>query len=222
MPDIDPEVKKQMDELVELNKQLLARVEKAEEVNKQLQTDLDDLLKAEDGADCKMEDGSAGSMKFGKCVAKVDKALIPESVQKALDASAATIKKQAEDIQKLRDKEENREWVSKAAAYSDLPIKADELGPILKSAATTMSVEEFKVLDRVLKAGSEACKELLKVKGSGATDTEDTAYNKLMGLAKQFKEKSATPITIEKAFTKVSEANPELMAQHRAEARASH
>lgn len=222
MPDIDPEVKKQMDELVGLNKQLLARVEKSEEVNKQLQTDLDDLLKAEDGAECKMEDGAMGTMKFGKCVAKVDKAAVPESVQKLLDVQAEEIKKSKDTIAKMQEKEETREWIAKAASYLSLPIKAEELGPILKSAASTMSVEEFKVLDRVLKAGDAACKELLKVSGNGGGGDEASAYNKLMGLAKVYREKSTTPITIEKAFTKVSEEHPDLLAQHRAEARASH
>lgn len=215
----DVEVKKQMDELVELNKQLLAQNEELKKSNAQLQKDVDELLeKAEDGAECKMEDGSPGVMKMGKCVAKVDKAAVPESVQKALDEQAAIIKKQADDIAKMREKEDLREWVTKAAAFSNLPIKAEELGPILKSAAGVMSPEQFKELDRVLKAGDAACKELTKMTGNRGNGGEETAYDKLSGLAKQ--EQAKGGITFEKAFAKVSKENPELMRQHSEEQRA--
>ena len=83
------DVQKQLDELVELNKQLLAQNEEVKKANaelkkqnEQLQADVDELLKAEDGAECKMEDGSAGVMKMGKCVAKVDKAALQELLQR--------------------------------------------------------------------------------------------------------------------------------------------
>lgn len=225
MPGTTEEVQKQLDELVELNKQLLAQNEEVKkanaalvETNKKLQADIDDLLKMEDDASCKMEDGSAGVMKNGKCVAKVDKALIPESVQKAMDAQAEEIKKQRDEIAKMREKEETREYVAKAEAYSNLPIKADELGPILKSAAS-MPEAQRKELERVLKAADVAFKELSKMKGStGATDT-NSAYDRLMVLAKNLKKTEPT-MTIEKAFTKVCEENPALYQEHRAEKRA--
>lgn len=219
MAEKDEEVKKQMDELVELNKQLLAQNEELKKSNAQLQSDVDDLLaKGEDGAECKMEDGSSGMMKGGKCVAKIDKAAVPESVQKVLDAQAEEIKKSRDTIAKLQEKEELREWVSKAASYPNLPIKAEELGPILKSAAGIMSPEHFKELDRVLKAGDAACKELTKMTGNRGGGGEETAYDKLSGLAKQEQEKSG--VTFEKAFEKVSKQHPDLMKKHGEEQRA--
>lgn len=225
MPGTTEEVQKQLDELVELNKQLLAQNEEVKkantalaEANKKLQADVDDLLKMEDDASCKMEDGSAGVMKNGKCVAKVDKALIPESVQKAMDAQAEQIKKQDAEITKMREREETREYVAKAEAYSNLPIKADELGPILKSAAG-MPEAQRKELERVLKAADVAFKELEKMKGSTGTTDANSAYEKLMGMAKELK-KAEPKLTIEKAFTQVCDENPQLYRQHRDEKRA--
>lgn len=225
MPEAN-EVQKQLDELVELNKQLLAQNEEVKTLNatlakenKQLQDDIDELLnKAEDGGECKMEDGSMGMMKDGKCVAKVDKTALPESVRKQLDEQQAQIKKQAEDIQKLRDEKEEKEYVAKAAAYSNLPIKAEELGPILKS-ASVMPEPQRKELERVLKAADAAFAELTKMKGNLGGGETGGAYEKLMGLAKELK-KAEPKMTIEKAFTKVCEENPELYRQHRDEQRA--
>lgn len=225
MPGTTEEVQKQLDELVALNKQLLAQNEEVKKANaelatanKKLQADVDDLLKMEDDASCKMEDGSAGVMKNGKCVAKVDKALIPESVQKAMDSQAEQIKKQDAEITKMREKEETREYVAKAEAYSNLPIKADELGPILKSAAG-MPEAQRKELERVLKAANVAFQELTKMKGSTGDTSSNSAYDKLMVLAKDLKKAEST-MTIEKAFTKVCEDNPMLYQEHRAEKRA--
>lgn len=219
------DVQKQLDELVELNKQLLAQNEEVKKANaelkkqnEELQADVDELLKAEDGAECKMEDGSPGVMKMGKCVAKVDKAAIPESVQKAMDEQSALIKKQAEDIAKMRENEENREYVAKAAAYGNLPIKAEELGPILKS-ASAMPEAQRKELERLLKAADAAFVELTKMKGNSGDGSATGAYDQLMGLAKELK-KADPKMTIEKAFTKVCEDNPELYRKHREEQRA--
>lgn len=218
MPEINEEVKKQMDELVELNKQLLAQNEELKKTNVQLQKDVDDLLKAEDGLECELEDGSKGTMQGGKCVAKVDKAAVPEAVQKQMDAQAAQIKKQDAEIAKMREREETREYVVKAEGYQHLPIKAEELGPILK-AAGGMPEAQRNELDRVLKAADAAFAELAKVKGSGASDDASNAYNKLMGMAKELK-KVDPKISIEKAFSKVCEENPSLYQQHKTEQRA--
>ena len=220
MPDIDAEVKKQMEDLVELNKQLLEKNEEQSATIAKMQKDIDDLLKSEDGMECKLEDGSAGTMKMGKCVAKVDKAAVPESVQKVLDAQAEEIKKNKDTIAKLQENEEVREWVGKAAAYPNLPIEANALGPILKSASKSMKAEEFKELDRVLKAGDAACKELLKIKGSGAVDTANTAYGKLEGIAKEIQK--SEKVSFEKAFSMACDRNKELYAEQRAEKRGAH
>ena len=220
MPDIDAEVKKQMEELVELNKQLLKKNEEQSATIVKMQKDIDDLLKSEDGMECKLEDGSAGTMKMGKCVAKVDKAAVPESVQKVLDAQAEEIKKNKDTIAKLQENEEVREWVGKAAAYSNLPIKADALGPILKSASKSMKAEEFNELDRVLKAGDAVCKELLKIKGSGAVDAANTAYGKLEGIAKEIQK--SEKVSFEKAFSMACDRNKELYAEQRAEKLGAH
>ena len=213
------DVKKQLEELVGLNKQLLKQNEDLKTVNAGLQKDINELLeKAEDDTMCKMEDGSMGYMKGGVCVAKIDKAAVPESVQKVLDAQSVQIRKQSEELAKMRDESETRDWITKAAGYPSLPIKADALGPILKAAAGIMSKEQFTDFERVLKAGDAACKELTKVSGSSGGDGVDSAYEKMSGLAKVEQAKSS--ITFEKAFEKIAKQNPDLMRKHREEQRA--
>lgn len=220
----DAEVKKQLEELVALNKQLLAQNEEVKKsntdlvkANEKLQSDVDELLKMEDGGACDMEDGSKGTLKFGKCVAKVDKALIPESVQKAMDAQTVEIKKQADVIAKMQEEKAEKEWVGKAAAYTNLPIKAEELGPILKSASKSMNEAQLKELDRVLKAGDEAIATVMKINGSNAGGGNTTAYDSLMAKAKDIQK--SDKVSIEKAFTVACDQNPELFKQHRAEQR---
>src|SRR3970040_1090380 len=103
----DTEVKNQMEELVDLNKQLLAKnAEQAETIAK-MQKDIDDLLaKADDeeeGGECELESGGKGVMKGGKCVPEFAKAEVPAEVQKALDSQSEEIKKQATEIAKFKD-----------------------------------------------------------------------------------------------------------------------
>jgi hypothetical protein len=217
---LSKEEQKQMDELVELNKQLLKRAEDAATENVALKKQIDGLIaKAEDGAECKMEDGSMGTMLGGKCVAKVDKAALPEAVRKQLDEQSEAIKKSNETIAKLLDEKEQKEWVAKAAVHKHLPIKPEGLGPILKAASASLSAEQMTELDRVFKAADEAFATVLKMTGSARGGDGDTAHEKLTALAKSHAAEKG--VTFEKAYTAVLAANPELARQHREEARAA-
>jgi len=81
-----------------------------------------------------------------------------EVISKALDeiSKAEQRATNAEEIAKAeRELRLTKEYVSKAATYN-LPIEADDLGPVLMRMAETMSYEDCAVVAKALDAASEA------------------------------------------------------------------
>jgi hypothetical protein len=93
--------------------------------------------------------------------ATIAKSQTPEDIEKAkLAALPADIRKRLEDteaeIKKMRDASETATYVAKAAELKHLPVKAEEFGPILKSASAGLTADQRAELDRVLKAADAA------------------------------------------------------------------
>jgi len=81
-----------------------------------------------------------------------------ESISKALEivSKAEQRARQAEEIAKSeRDLRLEREFVAKAAEFN-LPVKADDLGPVLKRAAENLDAEDFKTIVKCLRANTAA------------------------------------------------------------------
>ena len=219
------------------NVDLKEQVTKAEE-------EKEELMKAfPDGMKCKMPDGSEGTMKGGKCMAgngavgktddkKSADTEIPEPVKKVLDEQKETIEKLAKEneesrgtIAKMREEAEVKEAIAKAAQdFPKLPVKADELGPVVRKVKKALSKEEWDILEKGLKAGNEALAQAMKERGAGGEldSSEGTAYHQAMAKAKEFmKDTKDRKMTIEKAFTQILENDPALARKVSEEERAS-
>ena len=233
---MDEEVKKQIDELTELNSQLLKRVEEAApklQALAGLEAKFAKLAKAAEGDACKMTDGSDGVMDAnGECVvdeAEMNKrAAIPDEIKKQLDSQAEEIKKAQErataseaKIAKMEDEKIAKAYVEKAGEYKHLPIKPDEFGPVLRKAEAGLDDAGKAELNRVLKAASAAMQAAMGEVGRGGSgDNPGSAFSKMEALADKLREGST--MTREQAFAKALTANPQLAAKVREEEARSH
>lgn len=229
---MDDDVKKQVDELVELNKQLLERVEAAEakaKASEGLEKKLAGLAKAAAGEMCELEGGGEGVYdENGECVAKVDKAAVPDEIKKQMDAQAEEIKKAKERadasdarIAKMEDEKVAKAYVERASEYKHLPIKPDEFGPVLRKAEAGMDDVSKAELHRVLKAGNAAMQAAMGEKGAGGSADVDSAYAKMEAQADEIR-KTDKKLTREQAFAKAMSDHPELAQQVRKEEERAH
>lgn len=145
----------------------------------QLEQALDQLQGGGDGDDGGDDSSSSGSDSgsddkknpFGKSLETSDmdettfltelaKSLDDDSEREAVEKALETVQKaeqrarQAETIAKAeRDLRLEREFVAKAAEFN-LPVKATDLGPVLKRAAESLDEEDFKTIVKCLRASS--------------------------------------------------------------------
>ena len=93
--------------------------------------------------------------------------------------------------------------------FAGLPVKADDFAPIMKMAKANLDDEQMTELNRILKAGSEALKDLEVMKGlSNGGQAPTSAEDKLEKMAKERAGKDN--ITFEQAYSKVLNDNPDL------------
>jgi hypothetical protein len=93
---------------------------------------------------------------------------LPESVAKMLKDQNNQIKLANEQIAKMRDESDNKIYIAKAADLtSNLGVKAEEFGPVLK-AVNDANPELAQKIEAVIKAANEAVKQgdLFKEVGS--------------------------------------------------------
>lgn len=93
---------------------------------------------------------------------------LPESVAKMLKDQNDQIKSANEQIAKMRDESDNKVYIAKAADLtSNLGVKAEEFGPVLK-AVNDANPELAQKIEAVIKAANEAVKQgdLFKEVGS--------------------------------------------------------
>lgn len=125
----------------------------------------------------------------------------------------------AEEIAKAeREYRLNQEYIAKARAYSNLPVSAEEFGPVLKKVTETLTEDELGLLNKALSTANEsiasmqAFDEIGKRGGYGfesvsKADSEAEAIAKEEGISK------------EAALTKVFEQNPGLYDEYLEEGR---
>ena len=154
---------------------------------------------------------------------------LPEEIQKMV-ADYPELKKQADkatelekkltdtqaELAKAKDEDLTKQFTTKAAGLDALPVKADELGPVMKALADK-DPENFAKLEGVLTAANEAVKKgaLFSEAGRGGATTGG-AVEKMNAKVAEMVSKDAG-MTKEKAFTKVMHDNPELYAEYLAE-----
>ena len=139
------------------------------------------------------------------------------ALHKTSEDSEKRTAKIEKDLKAERDTRLEAEFVIKAETYKTLPLEAAKFGPVLKRVSESVSEEDFVELSRVLKAANEAQSGLLKEIGSSTSSEDDknTAIYKLESIAKSIAEKDGT--TVEVAFEKALDLNPDLAKQERDE-----
>lgn len=161
-------------------------------------------------------------IELSKAVTEEERATIVDRTFEAIakrDREYETRLNAAEEIAKAeRTTRLTREYVSKAAEYN-VPIAAEELGPVLMRASEKLSYEDCAVIHKALTAAGE---QLFAVAGydGGATETdpmralEDEIENELQGaVAKGLRE----PISKQQAMRDLFDNDPALYDQYRRE-----
>jgi hypothetical protein len=157
--------------------------------------------------------------KCDACMAKDDpvekNAGVPEEIQKRMD----TLEKRNQDlenqIKKQNDEIKTKEFIAKAAGYSNLGIKADEFGPVLKAMAET-DPENFSKVEAVLQAADEQISKGALFAESGTDGVGETEITKRVeAKAKEIQKRDNC--TIEKARTIVYKENPGMYAEYQNE-----
>lgn len=143
-----------------------------------------------------------------------------EAVSKAIEEvrKAAARADAAEEIAKQeRDLRLNREFVAKAEQYC-LPVKATELGPVLKRLAETISQEDFSVITKCLDAAS-ASNDLFGEIGKRGGGANDSITNEVEMRAQEIIAKSKSDLSTEEAFAKALEMDPHAYDRYLADRR---
>jgi len=215
------ELEKRLAELEDIEKAHKALVTKSAETDAALAKALEDIeaLKKfahdkKDGEDDDDEDED-GKKSMKK------RADVPEDVKKVLDEQSVQLRKQSEDIAKMQDDAERKEYVAKAEAdYANLPVSAEDIGEALRKVAK-LAPDALEVIEKSLAAGNKGMAANFEELGkSGGSDDDGTAIAKLNKLAADISKRDG--ITFEKGFVIAKNENSDLWLQSRSERRQSH
>jgi hypothetical protein len=139
---------------------------------------------------------------------QVAKAL--ELVEKANERAEA-----AEEVAKAeRDFRLNQEYVAKARAYTNLPVSAEEFGPVLKKLHESLDEDELGLVTKALSAANESTANFFGEIGKRGTEAYETVSKVDSQAAEIAKNEN---ITIEAARERVFESNPRLYDEYLAE-----
>ncbi len=150
--------------------------------------------------------------------------------QNDLEQRNAEIKKEQEEtlteLRKERDDRATEQAIQKAAVdYPNLPVKSEDLGPIVKLAKAHFSDSQVETFTRILKAADDAIAKsnAFEVAKSETyeltTGSEDSALGQLRTIAKGYVEKAEDGMTEAAAFAKAADQNPGLYDQYLQEQR---
>lgn len=143
---------------------------------------------------------------------------IPEEVRPAIEALWKEHEEAIRKAQELeavlkeeRDRQLTKEFVAKASAFANLPIKPEELGPVLKRVSES-SQEDYQLIEQVLKAADEALGQSRLFAELGSEIPGSEPLGKVEAMAKELVAKSG--ITYEQAVDRVLVENPELYTEY--------
>lgn len=140
---------------------------------------------------------------------------IPEEITKRMEDLEKRNKELEEQIKKAADEAKTKEFIAKAASFDKLGIKADELGPVLKSIAE-VNPEGYAKIESVLKAANEQiAKGALFAEAGIDGGGESDIVKRVEAQAKEIQKRDGC--SIEKARAKVYKENPELYAEYQKE-----
>lgn len=117
-----------------------------------------------------------------------------------------------------RDLRLEREFISKAEEF-DVPVAAEELGPVLKRAAESLTMEDFSVIVKCLDAAGASEYLFGEIGKRGTADNADIFDTIEAGVEELVKRDNS--LTGEQALAQVFEMNPEIYDQYTANQRAN-
>lgn len=127
-----------------------------------------------------------------------------------IDAMEKSIQEQADIAKAERDLRLTREYIAKAAEYN-VPVAAEDLGPVLYRMADTMSYEDCAVIEKCLTAAGEMIFEEVGYIGGGDNqDVMSAVEAKAVEVGK-----SASPEAITSVFDSNPQAYDEYLASQR-------
>jgi len=139
-----------------------------------------------------------------------------EAIQKALEAveKANARAEEAESIAKAeREHRLNQEYVAKARAYTNLPVSADEFGPVLKKIHESLDESEFELMTKVLSSANETIADMRVFDEIGKRGVQGyEAVSKADAQAAEVAKSEG--ISQEAALSKVFEQNPGLYDEY--------
>jgi len=142
---------------------------------------------------------------------------VKAELEKLWKANDESIKKQAEleaTIKAEQDATELATFVQKASTdFSRLPVKAEELGPVLQMIAKAASNGEADLLNRILSAGNEAIAKASEEIGSGGGPEETDVMARVNAQAAEMVKKGEAK-SPSHAVTMIFEKNPELYNEY--------
>ena len=141
---------------------------------------------------------------LSKAVTESDREAIIAKALNEVEVAKAEAAAVRDELLQLQDDRITEAFIAKAAEYN-LPVSAEEFGPILKAAAEVLTDEQLDVLDRVLTAGGDALYDEIGVAGGASNSILD----QVSGFASEMVTKSAGGFTLEQAATAMFAANPE-------------
>lgn len=148
---------------------------------------------------------------------KADLEKVPEEVRDVLES----IWKERDDLKEMMVKQENekkeREFIQKAKdEYSDLPMKAEEFGKLLKQ-LNDKAPDELKVLEGLLKSLNVSVEksDLFKEVGSNMNnESVGDSWLQIEKLAESYVQKDEFGMTKEMAIAQVIQDNPKLYTSY--------
>lgn len=121
----------------------------------------------------------------------------------------------AEKIAKSeRDYRETQEYISKARAFTSLPVSPDDFGPVLKRMHESLSTSDYDVVVKALSAANEtlASSGIFSEIGKRGTGLHE-AVSKVDAVAYDIR-KSSPNLTMEQARERAMETNPSLYDEY--------
>jgi len=175
--------------------------------------------KEEDGIVAKDDKGFEGhpvGCMCGGCITKRDvvekSAGVPDEIQKRMDTLEKRNKDLEAEIKKAANETKTKEFIAKAAGFSGLGIKADELGPVLKS-MSEVNPEGYAKIEATLLAANEQVLKGALFAETGTGGSGETAITKRVdAMAKDIQKRDNC--TIEKARTLVYKENPTMYKEY--------
>lgn len=134
-------------------------------------------------------------------------------LEKRAQAAESRVQALEEVAKSERDLRLTREYIAKAAEYN-VPIPADELGPVLMRCAEALSYEDCEVLHKGLKAAGEML--FVEAGYDGQADNDDPMAQ-LDAFLEEGIAKSAEPVSKASAMTSFFDSHPDAYEAYRAE-----